>query len=183
MVISIIRIFATTRDHNVTVPLQVAMSIVYGVCRLIKEDGIHSMKLTRRGHHTPESLHTHAYLLRTAIEVLSPPVLHVERGRELADRHRQLSRRCLALRPCSRREPAGSVLLCAGRAPKFATIVIAAISKSPREPHRRPAPGSPWSRPGRIMRSIPVVHGAIVAQPRAVQDDGRRRGLVFTGSL
>jgi CIC family chloride channel protein len=83
-------IFEMTRDYNVIVPLLVTVSISYGVRRLIMADSIYSMKLTRRGHYIPESLHTHAYMLRSGADALSTPTIRVERGRELAELRRQL---------------------------------------------------------------------------------------------
>ena len=53
-------------------------------------DSIYSMKLTRRGRYIPDSLHTHAYMLRTAADALSTPTIRVERGQELAELRRQL---------------------------------------------------------------------------------------------
>jgi hypothetical protein len=172
-----------TRDYNGTVPLQAVMSIAYGVRRLIN-GGRHPLREAHASRTLPPGTTAHPCLYTANRHRGAESARFARRAGSGACRSAPAAfQALLALRPCSRREPAGSVLLCAGCTPKFATIVIAVISKSPREPHRRPAPGSPWSRPGRIMRSIPVVHGAIVAQPRAVQDDGRRRGLVFTGSL
>jgi chloride channel protein, CIC family len=90
VVTAIVMIFEMTRDYNVIVPLLVTVSISYGVRRLIMADSIYSMKLTRRGHYIPESLHTHAYMLRSAADALSTPTIRVERGRELAELRRQL---------------------------------------------------------------------------------------------
>jgi CIC family chloride channel protein len=92
VVTSIVIIFEMTRDYNVVIPLLVAVSISYGVRRLIMAENIYSMKLTRRGQYIPESLHTHAYLLRTAGDVLSTPTIRVERGQEMAELRRQLPR-------------------------------------------------------------------------------------------
>jgi CIC family chloride channel protein len=90
VVTAIVIIFEMTRDYNVIVPLLIAVSISYGVRRIIMADSIYSRKLTRRGQYIPESLHTHAYMLRTAANALSTPVIRVERGRELAELRRQL---------------------------------------------------------------------------------------------
>jgi len=90
VVTAIVMIFEMTRDYNVIVPLLVTVSISYGVRRLIMADSIYSMKLTRRGHYIPESLHTHAYMLRSGADALSTPTIRVERGRELAELRRQL---------------------------------------------------------------------------------------------
>jgi CIC family chloride channel protein len=90
VVTSIVIIFEMTRDYNVIVPLLISVSIAYGVRRQILADSIYSMKLTRRGRYIPDSLHTHAYMLRTAGDALSTPTVRVERGQELAELRRQL---------------------------------------------------------------------------------------------
>ena len=90
VVTAIVIIFEMTRDYNVIVPLLVSVSIAYGVRRSIMADSIYSMKLTRRGRYIPDSLHTHAYMLRTAGDALSTPTIRVERGQELAELRRQL---------------------------------------------------------------------------------------------
>lgn len=82
VVTAIVIIFEMTRDYNVIVPLLLAVSIAYGVRRLIMEGNIYSLKLTRRGQYIPESLHTHAYLLRPAGDVISTPTVRVDLGQE-----------------------------------------------------------------------------------------------------
>jgi CIC family chloride channel protein len=93
VVTAIVIIFEMTRDYNVIVPLLVSVSVAYGVRRLIMADSIYSLKLSRRGRYIPESLHTHAYMLRTAGDALSTPTIRVERGQALTELHRQLPRR------------------------------------------------------------------------------------------
>jgi CIC family chloride channel protein len=90
VVTAIVIIFEMTRDYNVIVPLLISVSIAYGVRRQIMADSIYSMKLTRRGRYIPDSLHTHAYMLRAAGDALSTPTIRVERGQELAELRRQL---------------------------------------------------------------------------------------------
>jgi CIC family chloride channel protein len=83
VITSIVMIFEMTRDYYVVVPLMAAVSVAYGVRRLVLSDSIYTLKLTRRGHFLPDSLQTPIYMLRTAHDALSVPMLQVDGQDEL----------------------------------------------------------------------------------------------------
>ena len=82
VITAIVMIFEMTRDYYVVVPLMAAVSVAYGIRRLFLKDSIYTLKLTRRGRFLPESLQTPIYLLRTAGDALSAPMLRVNHGEE-----------------------------------------------------------------------------------------------------
>jgi CIC family chloride channel protein len=83
VITAIVMIFEMTRDYFVVVPLMAAVSVAYGIRRLFLTDSIYTLKLTRRGRFLPESLQTPIYLLRTAGDALSAPMLRVNHDEEL----------------------------------------------------------------------------------------------------
>lgn len=82
VITAIVMIFEMTRDYYVVVPLMAAVSVAYGIRRLLLKDSIYTLKLTRRGRFLPDSLQTPIYLLRTAEDALSAPMLRVEHDEE-----------------------------------------------------------------------------------------------------
>lgn len=89
VITAIVMIFEMTRDYYVVVPLMAAVSVAYGVRRLFLTDSIYTLKLTRRGHFLPDSLQTPIYLLRTAGDALSAPMLRVEHENQLHNLHKK----------------------------------------------------------------------------------------------
>lgn len=77
VVTAIVMIFEMTRDYNVIIPLMISVSIAYGVRRIYLEASIYDLKLQRRGHYIPAALHNNLYLLHSAGELISTPVLRV----------------------------------------------------------------------------------------------------------
>ena len=75
-----VMIFEMTRDYYVIVPLMAVVSVTYGVRRLFLTDSIYTMKLTRRGHYLPDSLQTPVFMLRTAGDALSVPMVRINDG-------------------------------------------------------------------------------------------------------
>jgi CIC family chloride channel protein len=92
VITAIVMIFEMTRDYHVVVPLMAAVSVAYGVRRLFMADSIYTLKLTRRGHILPESLQTPVYMLRTAGDALSTPMLRLSRDDDLRNLKKKLYR-------------------------------------------------------------------------------------------
>ncbi len=61
---AIIMIAELTKDYALILPLMVIVSIAYAVRRVIMKDSIYTLKLSRRGHHLPDKLHTHPTLMQ-----------------------------------------------------------------------------------------------------------------------
>lgn len=53
-----------TNDFSIILPLMLIVAIADGVRRLGVHDTIYTLKLTRRGHHIPNSLHTRRHVMR-----------------------------------------------------------------------------------------------------------------------
>lgn len=79
VITAIVMIFEMTRDYYVVVPLMAAASVAYGVRRAFLRDSIYTMKISRRGLFLPDTLQTPIYLLRTASDALTSPMLRFER--------------------------------------------------------------------------------------------------------
>ena len=92
VITAIVMIFEMTRDYYVVVPLMAAVSVAYGVRRLFLSDSIYTLKLTRRGHFLPDSLQTPIYMLRTAGDALSIPMLRINGEDELHNLHKKMHR-------------------------------------------------------------------------------------------
>jgi CIC family chloride channel protein len=69
-----IMVFEMTRDYAVVMPMIVAVAISLGIRRLLSPDNIYTMKLTRRGHYIPQSLHAHMFIVRKACDVMDANV-------------------------------------------------------------------------------------------------------------
>jgi CIC family chloride channel protein len=70
-----IMIFEMTRDYDIVMPMIVAVAISLGIRRVLSPDNIYTMKLTRRGHYIPQSLHAHMFVVRTAGDVMDREIL------------------------------------------------------------------------------------------------------------
>ena len=90
VITAIVMIFEMTRDYYVVVPLMAAVSVAYGVRRLFLTDSIYTLKLTRRGLFLPDSLQTPIYMLRTAADALSAPMLRVAHDEQLHGIRKQM---------------------------------------------------------------------------------------------
>lgn len=92
VVTAIVMIFEMTRDYSVIIPLMISVSIAYGVRRVYLEASIYDLKLQRRGHYIPVALHNNLYLLHSAGQLISTPVLHVTADSSM-ERLRKILRR------------------------------------------------------------------------------------------
>ncbi len=56
-IMAIIMIFEMTLDYNVIVPMVITVIAAYGTRKALSKESIYTLKLARRGHHVPETLH------------------------------------------------------------------------------------------------------------------------------
>jgi len=82
---AIVMIFEMTRDYNIIIPLMITVSIAYGIRRLLFDDSIYSLKLTRRGHTIPQSMQTYWSVSQTAGSVVSRPIAQAANDEELLE--------------------------------------------------------------------------------------------------
>jgi CIC family chloride channel protein len=68
-------IFEMTRQYELVMPAIVAVAIAIGVRRLLSNDTIYTIKLTRRRHYIPTALHANMFLVRRAFEVMEQKFL------------------------------------------------------------------------------------------------------------
>ena len=68
-------IFEMTRDYGIVLPMILAVAFSLGVRRLLSLESIYTLKLSRRGHMVPKSLHANMFLVRRASEVMDTDVL------------------------------------------------------------------------------------------------------------
>ena len=87
---AVVMIAEMTHDINVLMPLIITVAVAFGVRRMITEETIYTLKLTRRGHLIPESRHSNLYLLRQAREFVQIPFLRIGWGATVADLRRHL---------------------------------------------------------------------------------------------
>jgi CIC family chloride channel protein len=80
-----IMVFEMTRDYAIVMPMIVAVAISLGIRRLLSPDNIYTMKLTRRGHHIPQSLHAHMFIVRKAGDVMNADVPILAASTPVAD--------------------------------------------------------------------------------------------------
>ncbi|APZ43554.1 chloride channel protein [Acidihalobacter ferrooxydans] len=76
-VTAVVMVFEMTRDFHVIIPLIIAVSLAYGLRRLLLADNIFLRKLSRRGERIPVSLRNHLQLLRDAASFLHTPFMRV----------------------------------------------------------------------------------------------------------
>jgi CIC family chloride channel protein len=69
---AIVMIFEMTLDYNVILPMTITVAISYGVRKFLANDSIYTLKLTRRGHHMPESMQASFPLVRLARDIMQP---------------------------------------------------------------------------------------------------------------
>jgi CIC family chloride channel protein len=63
-------IFEMTRDYDIVLPMIIAVAFAVGVRRTLSRENIYTLKLFRRGHVVPKSLHANMFLVRRASEVM-----------------------------------------------------------------------------------------------------------------
>ena len=74
---AIVMIFEMTLDYSVILPMTVTVAISYGVRKVLCKDSIYTLKLTRRGHHMPESLQANFPMVRLARDVMEKAIATV----------------------------------------------------------------------------------------------------------
>jgi chloride channel protein, CIC family len=67
-------IFEMTRDYNIVLPMILAVAFSVGVRRALSRESIYTLKIYRRGHALPKSLHANMFLVRRAREVMNTDV-------------------------------------------------------------------------------------------------------------
>jgi CIC family chloride channel protein len=89
VVTAIVMIFEMTRDYNVILPLLIAVTIAYGVRKVLLSRNVYDLKLARRGHYLPEALHANMHLLDPVRYMLHTPLAVVDddRGSERVRRY------------------------------------------------------------------------------------------------
>jgi CIC family chloride channel protein len=68
-------IFEMTRDYDIVTPMIIAVAFSVGVRRLLSRENIYTLKLFRRGHVVPKSLHANMFLVRRAREVMATDIV------------------------------------------------------------------------------------------------------------
>jgi CIC family chloride channel protein len=66
---AIVMIFEMTLDYGVIVPMTITVAIAYGVRKMISNESIYTLKLTRRGHHMPSAMQANIQYMRPAREL------------------------------------------------------------------------------------------------------------------
>lgn len=77
---AIVMIFEMTLDYSVVLPMTLTVAVSYGLRRYLLADSVYTMKLTRRGHATPQALQSNAYLLHHVSEVVISDVATLPSG-------------------------------------------------------------------------------------------------------
>lgn len=74
---AIVMLFEMTRDYSMVLPMALTASVSYGVRRLLLNDSIYTLKLTRRGRVTPQALQANAHLYQhvSDLRLTAVPVL------------------------------------------------------------------------------------------------------------
>ena len=66
---AIVMIFEMTLDYGVIVPMTTTVAIAYGVRKMISNESIYTLKLTRRGHHMPSAMQANIQYMKPAREL------------------------------------------------------------------------------------------------------------------
>ncbi len=66
---AIVMIFEMTLDYGVIVPMTITVAIAYGVRKMISNESIYTLKLTRRGHRMPSAMQANIQYMRPAREL------------------------------------------------------------------------------------------------------------------
>jgi CIC family chloride channel protein len=75
---AIIMIMEMTHEYQAVLPLMLVAGSAYGVRRLLMQESIYSMKLSRRDQPVPQSLHTAILFLRSVADLADTPVREAE---------------------------------------------------------------------------------------------------------
>ncbi len=66
---AIVMIFEMTLDYGVIVPMTTTVAIAYGVRKMISNESIYTLKLTRRGHRMPSAMQANIQYMKPAREL------------------------------------------------------------------------------------------------------------------
>lgn len=88
-----VMIMEMTREYHAVLPLMLVVGSAYGVRRLLMQDSIYTMKLSRRDQPVPQSLHTAILFLRSIADLADTPVREAENQATGSARVHQVLRR------------------------------------------------------------------------------------------
>ncbi len=71
---AITMLFEMTRDYGIVLPMILAVAASVGVRRLLSPESIYTLKLVRRGHVIPDSLHANVFVVKRAAAVMDRDV-------------------------------------------------------------------------------------------------------------
>ena len=74
---AVVMIFEMTRDYDLVMPMILSVAVAQGIRRYLSVDNIYTLKLTRRGHHIPMSLHSHMFMVRRADDVMRSDIIRL----------------------------------------------------------------------------------------------------------
>ena len=74
---AIVMIFEMTLDYGVIVPMTTTVAIAYGVRKMISNESIYTLKLTRRGHHMPSAMQANIQYMKPARELNHAPIFRL----------------------------------------------------------------------------------------------------------
>lgn len=74
---AIVMIFEMTLDYGVVVPMTITVAIAYGLRKMISNESIYTLKLTRRGHRMPSAMQANIQYMRPARELMHAGVVRL----------------------------------------------------------------------------------------------------------
>jgi CIC family chloride channel protein len=82
---AIVMIFEMTLDYGVIVPMTITVAIAYGVRKMISNESIYTLKLTRRGHRMPSAMQANIQYMRPARDLAHAGVVRLAPGMTLPE--------------------------------------------------------------------------------------------------
>ncbi len=82
---AIVMIFEMTLDYGVIVPMTITVAIAYGVRKMISNESIYTLKLTRRGHRMPSAMQANIQYMKPARELAHAGVVRLPSGMTLPE--------------------------------------------------------------------------------------------------
>ena len=76
---AVVMVFEMTLSYDIIMPMIVAVAMSVGVRRMLSRETIYTLKLVRRGQHSPKARHANMFLVRRAKDVMDPDVLVLPR--------------------------------------------------------------------------------------------------------
>ena len=74
---AIVMIFEMTLDYGVIVPMTITVAIAYGVRKMISNESIYTLKLTRRGHRMPSAMQANIQYMKPARELTHAGIIRL----------------------------------------------------------------------------------------------------------